>query len=238
MLTAYIPGYYYMDYWYLILVVPALIITVWAQIKVSTTFKKYSKYAVGSGLTGVQASELIQQRHGLQVPCSQIAGSMTDHYDPRSNSIRLSETVYGVSSVAAVGVAAHETGHALQYAEGYWPIKLRMRLVPITNFASAASPWLLMLGLVLSFLPLAYLGVAFFGFAVIFQLVTLPVEFNASARALSALVEGQMLTQDELKAAKKVLSAAAMTYVAALLVSLMQFLRLLLIVMGRGRRND
>ena len=232
MLTAYIPGYYYMDYWYLILVVPALIITVWAQIKVSTTFKKYSKYAVGSGLTGVQASELIQQRHGLQVPCSQIAGSMTDHYDPRSNSIRLSETVYGVSSVAAVGVAAHETGHALQYAEGYWPIKLRMRLVPITNFASAASPWLLMLGLVLSFLPLAYLGV------VIFQLVTLPVEFNASARALSALVEGQMLTQDELKAAKKVLSAAAMTYVAALLVSLMQFLRLLLIVMGRGRRND
>lgn len=237
MLTAYIPGFY-MDYWYLILVVPALLVAAWAQIKVSTTFKKYSRYMVGSGLTGLQASRLIQQRNGLNLPCQQIAGSMTDHYDPRTNTISLSEPVYGVSSVAAVGVAAHETGHALQYAEGYWPIKLRMRLVPVTNFASAASPWLLMLGLIFSIQPLAYLGVAFFGLAVVFQLVTLPVEFNASARALSALAEGQMLTEDEMKAAKKVLSAAAMTYVAALLVSLMQFLRLLLIVLGRGRRND
>lgn len=237
MLTAYIP-YFYMDYWYLILVVPALIVAVWAQVKVSTTFKKYSHYMVGSGLTGEQASRLIQQKNGLNVPCRSIPGFLTDHYDPRNKAISLSEPVYGVSSVAAVGVAAHETGHALQYAEGYWPIKLRMALVPVTNFASAASPWLLLLGLIFSITPLAYLGVAFFGLAVVFQLVTLPVEFNASSRALAALADGQMLTQDELKAAKKVLSAAAMTYVAALLVSLMQFLRLLLIVMGRGRRNN
>lgn len=237
MLTAYIP-YMFFDYWYLVLVVPALAVAIWAQIKVSTTFKKYSRYSISSGLTGEQASRLIQEKNGIRVPCQPIAGSLSDHYDPRTNTISLSEPVYGVSSVAAVGVAAHETGHALQYAQGYRPIRLRMGLVPVTNFASALSPWLLILGLVFSFQPLAYLGVAFFGLSVVFQLVTLPVEFNASSRALAALADGQMLTQDELKAAKKVLSAAAMTYVAALLVSLMQFLRLLLIVLGRGRRND
>lgn len=237
MLQAYIP-YMYMDYWYLILVVPALIVTIWAQIKVSSTFKKYSRYSVGSGLTGADVSALIQRQNGLAVPCKPIAGSMTDHYDPRSNTIGLSEPVYGVCSVSAVGVAAHETGHALQYAEGYWPIRLRMKLVPVTNFASSISPWLLMLGLIFSYMPLAYLGVAFFGLAVVFQLVTLPVEFNASSRALKALAASGRLTEDEQKGARKVLTAAALTYVAALLVSLMQFVRLLLIVLGRGRRND
>lgn len=228
----------FMDYWYLVLVVPALVVAIWAQIRVSTTFKKYGGYRISSGLTGAEASRLIQQKNGLSVPCEPVKGSMTDHYDPRSGVIRLSEPVYGVSSVSAVGVAAHETGHALQYAEGYWPIKLRMGLVPVTNFASTLSPWLVIAGLIFSVPVLAYIGVAFFGLAVLFQLVTLPVEFNASSRALAALADGQMLTQDELKAAKKVLSAAAMTYVAALLVSLMNFLRLLIIVAGRGRRNN
>ncbi|MGI6264825.1 MAG: zinc metallopeptidase [Acutalibacteraceae bacterium] len=229
--------YYFFDYWYLILVVPALLVTVFAQIKVKTTFKKYSRLGVASGLTGAAASQQIMRAHGMRLACLPTAGSLTDHYDPRNQSIHLSEPVYGVSSVAAVGVAAHETGHALQYAANYWPVSLRMAMIPVTRFASAAAPWLLIAGIALSFEPLLYLGVFFFGAAVLFQLVTLPVEFDASRRALAELRAGQMLTEDELKGAKKVLTAAAMTYVAALLVSVMQFIRLLLIAASRSRRN-
>ena len=163
---------------------------------------------------------------------------MTDYYDPRSNVIRLSETVGPAQSIAAIGVAAHETGHALQYANGYGPIKLRAAILPTTQFASTLSPYLVIAGLIFNMSSLAYVGIVFFGMAVLFQLVTLPVEFNASHRAIQAL-EGQgILTEEELAGARKVLTAAAMTYVAALLVSLMSFIRLLLLVNGRGRRGD
>lgn len=228
---------FFIDYWYLVLVVPALILTAGAQFKVHSTFKKYSQVGTRSGMSGAEASMTVQRQNGIQVPVEMTHGNLSDHYDPRSNVIRLSETVYDVRSIAAIGVAAHETGHALQYAQGYGPIKVRNAIVPVTQFASGASFYLVLLGLLL-FEPLAYLGVALFGFSVVFQLITLPVEFNASTRAVRALREGGVLTEEELDGAKRVLTAAAMTYVAALFLSLMSFLRLLIIVLGRGRRNN
>lgn len=227
---------FFIDKWYLILVVPALIVTFWAQIKVQTTFKKYNQIGTRGGLTGAEASAAIQRQNGIHVPLEMVKGSLSDHYDPRANVIRLSETVYGVRSIAAVGVAAHETGHALQYAQGYAPIQIRNAIVPVTRIASGLSIYLVLFGLLI-WEPLAMLGVAFFGLSVVFQLLTLPVEFNASARAMKALLESGTMTEEELTGARKVLTAAAMTYVAALFLSLMSFLRLLLIVGGR-RRND
>lgn len=227
-----------MDYWYIVLVVPALLIAAWAQIKVKSAFNKYSKIGTRCGMTGREACIAIQKYNGLSLPIETVAGSMTDHYDPRGNVIRLSETVGPVPSIAAIGVAAHETGHALQYANGYAPIKLRAAILPATQFASTLSPYLVIAGLLFNMLNLAYVGIAFFGAAVLFQLITLPVEFNASHRAMQALESEGILTEEELAGARKVLSAAAMTYVAALLVSLMSFIRLLLIVSGRGRRGD
>lgn len=230
--------FFFMDYWYFILVLPALLIAIWAQIKVKSAFAKYSRMVTRSKMTGRDASLAIQQINGINVPVEIVEGSMTDHYDPRSNVIRLSQTVGPQSSVAAIGVAAHETGHALQYAEGYSPIRIRAAILPTTQFASAISPYLVLAGILFSYYILAYVGVLFFGVAVLFQLVTLPVEFNASLRALRALDSQGILTAEELEGAKKVLSAAALTYVAALLVSLMSFIRLLLIVSGgRGRRG-
>ena len=230
--------FFYIDYWYLILVMPAVLISLWAQIKVKSTFHKYSAHMVRCGMTGAGASRFIQQANGIQVGVESISGSLTDHFDPRSNIIRLSAPVYGQATVAAVGVAAHETGHALQHAEGYAPIKLRTAMVPVTNFASGLSPVLVILGLMLSVDALAYLGVILFSVATLFQLVTLPVEFNASARAVSALEQSGRFTADEMQGVKKVLTAAALTYVAALFVSLMSLLRLVLIVSGnRGRRR-
>lgn len=228
----------WIDYWYLVLVVPALLVSVYAQVKVQSAFKKYSQMGTRSGLSGAEASALIQRQNGIQIPIEQVKGSMTDHFDPRTNVIRLSETVCGVRSVAAIGVAAHETGHALQYEEGYGPIKIRAAILPVTNFATSVSPVMILVGLLASWQWLAMAGVAFFALSVLFQLLTLPVEFNASSRALKALSAGGVLTAEELDGAKKVLSAAALTYVAALLVSLMNLLRLLLIVAGRGRRGD
>lgn len=229
---------FFMDYWYIVLVVPALLIAAWAQIKVKSAFNKYSKIGTRSGMSGREACIAIQKYNSLSLPIETVAGSMTDHYDPRSNVIRLSETVGPVQSIAAIGVAAHETGHALQYASGYGPIKLRAAILPTTQFASTLSPYLVIAGLIFNISSLAYVGIAFFGMAVLFQLVTLPVEFNASHRAMQAL-EGQgILTEEELAGARKVLTAAAMTYVAALLVSLMSFIRLLLLVNNRGRRGD
>lgn len=227
----------YFDTWYLVLVVPALIISLWAQIKVKSTFKKYSKIGVRSGMTGYEASIAIQRMSGVSIPVESVPGNLTDHFDPRTNVIRLSQSVGQRNSIAAVGVAAHETGHALQYAERYLPIHIRMAIIPVTRFSSGLAPWLFLAGIIFNYSFLAYIGVLLFGFAVLFQLVTLPVEFNASARAVRALEAQGILTGDELEGAKKVLSAAALTYVAALLVSLMSFLRLLLIVSGRGRRN-
>lgn len=230
--------FFYMDYWYLILVVPALLISLWAQIKVKSTFNKYSSRMVGCGMTGADVSRFIQQANGIRTGLEQVAGSLTDHYDPRSNTIRLSTTVYGHNSIAAVGVAAHETGHALQHAQGYAFVKLRTSMVPVTNFASSLSPILVVLGLVLAMDPLAYAGVALFSVATLFQLVTLPVEFNASRRAVVALERSGRFSPEEIKGVKQVLTAAALTYVASLFVSLMSLIRLILIVGGnRGRRR-
>lgn len=227
--------YYYMDYWYLVLVVPALLLSMWAQIRVKTTFAKYSRLTVGRGMTGEQVSRYIQQCGGIQVAVKPVAGSLTDHYDPRDNTISLSAEVYDRSTVAAIGVAAHETGHALQHAEGYSPVKWRTNLVPITNFATGISPILVVLGIVMAMEPLAYVGIALFSLSVVFHLVTLPVEFNASARAVAALEGSGQFSEEELQGVRRVLSAAALTYVAATLVSLMNLLRLVLLVSGRGR---
>lgn len=228
-------GYY--NFQYLWLILPALVLTVWAQFKVKSTFKKYSQYSVGDGMTGESVSRMILDTNGISLPIEAVDGELTDHYDPRSNVIRLSRPVYGVNSISAIGVAAHETGHALQYAENYAPIRFRMALVPVTNFAAGISPYLIMIGLIAGLQSLSYVGIAFFSVAVLFQLVTLPVEFNASTRAVAALSQSGRFTDEELKGVKKVLFAAAMTYVAALLVSLANFLRLLLLVSGRGRRR-
>lgn len=217
---------------------PALLISVWAQIKVKSTFNKYSRMGVSCGMTGAAASRLIQQANGIHTGLESVAGRLSDHFDPRSNTIRLSSAVYGQASVAAVGVAAHETGHALQHAYGYAPVKLRTAMVPVTNFASGLSPVLILLGILLSMDSFAYLGIALFSIATLFQLVTLPVEFNASRRAVVALEQSGQFTRDEIQGVKKVLTAAALTYVAALFVSLMTLLRYILLVGGnRGRRR-
>lgn len=229
--------FFYMDYWYLILVVPALLISVWAQFRVKSTFSKYSDKGVGCGMTGAAASRYIQQANGIHTGLEAVAGTLSDHFDPRSNTIRLSESVYNRATIAAVGVAAHETGHALQHAEGYAPVKLRTKMVPVTNFASTISPVLILAGILLSMDPLAYAGIALFSVATIFQLVTLPVEFNASNRAVAALENSGQFTEDELTGVKKVLTAAALTYVAALLVSFANLLRMILLVGGRSRRR-
>ena len=226
-----------MDYWYLILVIPALLIAAVAQIRVKSVFARYSRVPVRCGMSGAEASRFIQRQNGINVPIRAVSGSMTDFYDPRSNSISLSDTVRDQTSVAAVGVAAHETGHALQYANDYFPVRLRMGMVPVTNFASSISPVLIVLGLMLSLPTLAYVGIALFSMAVLFQLVTLPVEFNASARAVRALEQSGSLSDEELRGVRRVLSAAAMTYVAAMLVSLMNLLRLIAIVAGNGNRR-
>jgi len=232
----------YIDMTYIILVLPAVIFSLWASARVNRTFKKYSTQYTRRGLTGAQAARYILDRNGLTgVRIEHISGSLTDHYDPSENVIRLSDSVYGNTSTAAVGVACHETGHAIQHAVGYVPVKIRTAIVPITNIGSKLSIPLIIVGLLLAsfgeiFIQLAYLGCAMFGLCVVFQLVTLPTEFNASRRALNCIEENNLLVGDELAGAKKTLSAAAMTYVAALAVTLMQFLRLLIMVSG-SRRN-
>lgn len=229
--------YFHMDYSYLILVLPAILISLWAQFRVKSTFSKYSDKGVGCGMTGADASRYIQQCNGIQVDVQSVSGELSDHFDPRTNVIRLSTPVYGRATVAAVGVAAHETGHALQHAENYAPVKLRTKMVPVTNFASSISPILILAGILLSMDPLAYAGIALFSIVTLFQLVTLPVEFNASRRALVALEGCGQFSEEELKGVRKVLTAAALTYVAALLVSFMNLLRLILLVGGNNRRR-
>ena len=230
--------FFYFDPWYLLLVLPAVILAGIAQLWVQSTFRKYSKVGTLRGVTGREASEEIQRRNGITLPVERVGGNLTDHYDPRTNVIRLSDPVYGVNSIAAVGVAAHETGHAPQYAEGYAPIRLRAAILPVTQIGSTLSPYLVLLGLLFETMNfLAWAGIFLFGLSVLFQLITLPVEFNASARALKALSEGGMMTSEELAGARKVLTAAAMTYVAALFVSLMSLFRLILMVMSRTRRD-
>ena len=229
------PGYYYgIDYSYIVFVLPALIFALWAQFNVKTTFAKYSRVRSDRGMTGYDAARLILDRNGLSyVRIEQVAGDLTDHYDPKANVIRLSQSVYGAQTAAAVGVAAHEAGHAVQYAQNYFPVKVRSAIIPVTNLASTAAFPIFLLGIVFSFSTLAYIGVILFGTSVVFQLVTLPVEFNASSRAVKALADSGM-SEDGVKAARKVLTAAALTYVAALASAIGNFLRLLSI----AKRND
>ena len=225
----------YFDWTYVVLVLPMLILTMIAQGNVTATYNKYSKVMSRRGFTAEEAVRRILEANGLyHVTITRVAGNLTDHYDPRTNSIALSDTVYGSRSIAAIGVAAHEAGHAIQHAVGYWPIKVRTAIVPATQIGSRLSTPLLILGLLLGFYPLAYAGILLFALTTLFQLVTLPTEYNASRRALEAL-EGGYLDEDELKGTKKVLSAAASTYLAALFVSLASLLRLILIVNGRRR---
>ena len=207
----------FIDWTYVVLVLPAVIFSIWCSARVQSTFKKYSAVPTRRGVTGADAARRVLDANGLtDVRIERVAGNLTDHYDPRTNVIRLSDAVYDNASVAAIGVAAHETGHALQYAKGYAPIQIRSAILPATRIGSTLAPYLVIAGLIFSFYPLAYAGIALFTLAVLFQLVTLPVEFNASARALRALEGNGMMTQEELDGAKRVLTAAAMTYVAAL----------------------
>lgn len=231
------PGYYYgIDWTYIVYVLPALIFSLWASYNVKSTFAKYTKIASDRGMTGYDAARLILDANGLyHVQIGRISGDMTDHFDPKTNIIRLSDTVHDVRSAAAVGVAAHEAGHAVQYAVGYSPMKLRASIIPLTNIGSTIAWPLVLLGVMLSFEFLATVGVFLFGAVVVFQLVTLPVEFNASRRAVEALKTSGM-SEDGLNAAKKVLTAAALTYVAALATALGNFLRLLSIA-NRSRRD-
>ncbi len=223
---------------YVILLIPVLLLSIWAQAQVSGSFRRYSRVANRRHLTGAQAAEAVLRSHGIyDVPVRSCRGNLTDHYDPRDNTIYLSENVYAASTVAAVGVACHEAGHAVQYAVGYGPIKVRSAIIPITQFGSRFSFVLLLIGLLLYSQPLFLVGILLFSLTTVFQLVTLPVEFNASHRALET-IEGQgLLDGEELDGAKKVLRAAAMTYVAALLMSALQLLRYVLIFLGRDRRG-
>ena len=229
-------GYYGIDMYYIVLVLPCVLFAFWAQAKVNGTFDRYSRVMNRRGLTGAQAAETVLRANGVTgVRIEYVAGKLTDHFDPRTNTIRLSASVYQSTSVASVGVAAHEAGHAVQYAVGYSPIRLRSAIVPLTQVGATAAMPLILMGLVLNFGVLIKIGIAAFALATVFQLVTLPVELDASHRALEAIGSARLLDEDEYGMAKKTLSAAAMTYVAALAVSLAQLLRLLLIFGGRNR---
>ena len=238
----YYPSYGYSDFLanniYVLLLIPILALSLWAQFQVSGSFRRYSQQTNRRRITGAQAAEAVLRAHGVyDVPIRPCRGNLTDHYDPWDNTIYLSENVYNAPTIAAVGVAAHEAGHAVQYAENYGPIRLRSAIIPATQLGSKFSFILLFAGILLYSQSLLLGGILLFSLTTIFQLVTLPVEFNASARAIET-IDGQMLLDsDELPGAKKVLRAAAMTYVAALLMSALQLLRFVLIFLGRNNRG-
>ena len=233
-------GFFWGD-WTILILIPAMIFSFWAQIRVNSTFKKYQAVYNRRGITAAEAARRVLDAHGLRhIRIEQVAGHLTDHYDPRAGVIRLSASVYNSTSAAAVGVATHEAGHACQHAVGYAPIKLRSAIIPITRIGSMLAMPIFILGILFAAAPmgesLMLLGILLFSTAVLFQLVTLPTEFNASSRAMTAMEREGILEGDELVAARKVLSAAAMTYVAALASSLASLLRLLLIFNGSRRR--
>lgn len=225
------------DLIYIILLIPIMILSFWAQAQVSGNFKKYSQARSSRGLTGRDAAEAVLRAHNVTgVGIRPCAGSLTDHYNPQDNCIYLSEPVYNVATVAAVGVACHEAGHAVQYAENYGPVRVRSAVIPATQIGSKASFLFLFLGLIIS--PALFLiGIVLFSFTTFFQLVTLPVEFDASHRAIRTIESSGLLNPDEVDGAKKVLKAAALTYVAALLTSAVQLLRYILIFMERTNRG-
>ncbi len=232
----------YYDPTYLVLI-PPMLLSVWASIRVNTTFNKYKKTATRSGITAAQAARDMLDQNGLyDVAIERISGNLTDHYDPRNHVIRLSDTVYSSPSTAAIGVACHEVGHAVQHAKGYKPAEIRQAVVGATNIGSKMGLWLFIIGLFLAYFSeylffLCYVGIALFSMTAIFQLITLPTEYDASRRAMACLKASGRFTEEELKQSKKVLSAAALTYVAAMLTALAQVFRLLLILNRRqGRR--
>ena len=238
-------GYYYgFDWTLLVLVLPCMIFAMIASANVNSTFQKYSSQHSRRGLTGAEAAQRVLRHNGVTgVWIERVSGNLTDHYDPKTNVIRLSDSVYASTSTAAIGVAAHEAGHAVQYAKDYAPIKLRAAIIPITNIGSKLAMPLILAGVLLTFLGnfsqvLVDLGIAAFGLSFVFQMITLPVEFNASRRAMAAIEDAQLLTDEEQRGAKKTLKAAAMTYVAATAVALAQLLRLIVLFGGRGRRRN
>ena len=228
--------YFYYDYYYIVLVVPVIILSLIVQAKLKSTYSKYSKLNNMRGITGAQAAQLVLEHYGItDVAVLSGKGTLTDHFDPVQKRIVLSDGVYNNTSIAAVGIACHEAGHAAQHAQGYAPIRIRNSILPVCNIGSAISMPLLLIGLFISFYPLVWFGIAFFSLTAIFQLVTLPVEFNARNRAISVIKSNGLLTEQEQRGAIKVLKVAAMTYVAALAVSVANLLRLIL---RFGRRND
>jgi Zn-dependent membrane protease YugP len=232
---------FYIDPYYIVLVLPAVIFALICQGVVKHTFNKYNKIENRAGFTGEQAARQILDSCGLKhVPIERVSGNLSDHFDPEANVLRLSDEVYNGKGIGAVGVAAHETGHAVQYALGYAPMRLRGGIINVTNIGSRLSIPLVVAGILLEYflhfgIVFAYIGVLLFALSLVFQLVTLPVEFDASKRAIGFLESDDILYPDEIDGARKVLTAAAMTYVAALAVSLMQLIRLLLLVFGRRR---
>lgn len=227
-------GLFYGNYFWLLLL--GALISIWAQMKVNTTFNKYSKVMSSQAIPANQVARQILDQNGLSdVPIELVKGNLTDHYDPRSKTLRLSETVYSSRSVAAIGVAAHEVGHAIQDSTDYAPLRIRNTLAPVAQIGSSISWVLILMGLIFSYGNLVQWGIIAFAAIVLFQLVTLPVEFNASSRALAALEGGDFLARDEVDQSRKVLSAAALTYVAAAIVGILQLLRLVLIF---GNRRD
>ncbi len=229
--------YYYFDWTYLILI-PAVILSLWAQSNVNNTFRKYAKVQSRRGSTGAEIARKILDMNGLhQVKIERVAGNLSDHFDPKTNVVRLSDSTYGSTSVGAIGVAAHEVGHAIQHATAYAPIKVRNSIVPVVNVCNMLSMPILLVGVLFgSYSGLIDLGILLFSATVLFQLITLPVEFNASRRAMATLRGQYLLDDDEAKGAEKVLRAAALTYVAAAVSSIMSLLRLILLF--GGRRDD
>ncbi len=229
-------GFYY-DYYYIILVIPVFIFSMIIQGKLKSTFNKYSRVANARGITGAQAAEMVLRFYNIQdVRVEQIRGTLTDCYDPVNKVIKLSEAVYGNSSISAVGVACHEAGHAAQHAEQYAPIKFRNSILPVCNIGSRLSLPLMIMGIFLSLPQLIWVGIGFFAFTTVFQVVTLPVELNASKRALHVVESTGILSYEEKVGAGKVLKMAAMTYIASLAMSLAQLLRLILRYGGNRRR--
>lgn len=233
----------FFDWTYVVLVLPAIFLSLWASANVNSTFKRYSSQFSRRHITGAQAAEQVLRANGIyDVSVQHIAGNLTDHFDPKNKVIRLSDNVYNSTSTAAIGVACHEAGHAVQHQVGYAPLKLRMAVIPVTNIGSKLAMPLILLGLVLSafgyyFYELVYVGIACFGLSLVFQVITLPVEFNASSRAVQAIEQSGILVEDEMTGAKRTLRAAALTYVAATAVSLAQLLRLLILFGGNNRRR-
>ena len=230
-------SYYYFDIYYFILIIPVLIVSLIIQAKLKSIFNKYSRIGNARNITGAQAADMVLRYYNIQdVRIEHINGNLTDCYDPINKVIKLSDAVYNNPSIAAVGVACHEAGHAAQHAEKYLPIKVRNSILPVCNIGSSLSIPLLIAGVIFSFQPLIWVGIGFFAFTSLFQFITLPVEFNASNRALNVIESTGILSYEEKQGASKVLKMAAMTYVASLAVSLAQLLRLILRYGGNRRR--